>query len=368
MCIKQGTLRTYLDGELPARETDRIAAHLAECARCRERVKRLKADKSLVAAVLDRNLNKAGVKREDLLAAWASLQDAGRTGNIWEGVFKEMRRFKVAVAVAATVCALAIPFAFAPVRALATEFLNVFRVERVHVVSVSPQEMAQIERALEGQGMADIEHFGRITVRGEPRYRTGITLGDAREAIGPGFKVPAPAGGGEPSWGLMTGCSLTIAPDVKAINGMLAQFGSTAFLPASLDGKEFTLRQYPVVTAEFTRPGGRKIVVAQGKSPELTVPEGTDMFALREALLGLPFLPENVRRQLEGVSNWQNTVLIPNVEGDASPVQVNGVEGAFIDGHGPGNSLIWADNGLVYLIHGEGLTLDEALAAAASLR
>lgn len=368
MCIKQGTLQAYLDGELAAWDADRVAAHLAECPRCRAKAGRLEADKRLVAAVLDRSLGRAGLQRDDLLAAWAGLQDTGRTGTLWEGVRKEMRRFKVAVAVAATVCALAVPFTFAPVRALATEFLNVFRVERIHVVNISGEEMKQIERALAGQGTADIEDFGRITASGQPQYRTGITLEEARKAIGPGFKVPALAGAGEPAWGLMTGCSLTIAPDVKAINGMLAQFGGSSFLPASLDGKEFTLRQYPVATAEFTRPDGRKVVIAQGKSPELTVPEGTDVLALRDALLGLPFLPENVRRQLEGISNWRNTVLIPNVEGEASPVKVNGVEGAFIDGHGPGNALIWADNGLVYLVHGENLTLDEALAAAASLR
>ncbi|MDI6907566.1 MAG: zf-HC2 domain-containing protein [Thermoanaerobacterales bacterium] len=368
MCFKDGALRAYLDGELPARESERVAAHLAECPRCRERVERLKADENLVEAILNRSLNAAGVRREDLPAAWAGLRNEGRPGTIWEGVRKEMRRFKVAVAVAATVCALAVPFTFPPVRAMATEFLNIFRVERVHVISISGQEWAQIEKALSGQGPADIEEFGRIATSGEPEYRTGLSPDEARQAVGPGFKVPAAAGGGEPSWGVMTGFTLTIAPKVEAINGLLAQFGSDRMLPESLDGKEFTLRQHPVATAEFTRPDGRKVVVAQGKSPELTVPEGTDVLALRDALLGLPFLPDNVRRQLEAVSDWQHTVLIPSVKGEARPVRVNGTEGAFLDGHGGDNGLLWAADGLIYMVGGTDLTLDEALAVAASLR
>jgi len=368
MCIKQGTLQAYLDGELAGREADRVAAHLAECPRCRARAERLEADRRLVAAALDRHLRYAGLQRDDLLAAWSGLQEKGPAGTIWEGVREKMGRFKMAAVAAVTVCVLAVPFVFAPVRALAMEFLDVFRVERVRVVDISAEELKEIERALTGQGTVDIEDFGRITAAGQPEYRAGITVEEAREAIGPGFKVPVPAGAGEPAWGLMTGCALTIVPDVKAINGLIARFGGSTFLPDTLDGKEFTLRQHPVATAEFTRPDGRKMVIAQGRSPELAVPHGTDVLALRDALLGLPFLPENVHRQLQGVSNWQNTVLVPNVEGEASPVKVNGAEGAFIDGHGPNNALIWADDGLVYLVHGENLTLDEALAAAASLR
>jgi hypothetical protein len=34
MCIPQGTLRAYLDGELDAGERDRVAGHLAGCERC----------------------------------------------------------------------------------------------------------------------------------------------------------------------------------------------------------------------------------------------------------------------------------------------------------------------------------------------
>ena len=34
-CWSEGEVRAYLDGELPARDMDRVAGHLAECAGCR---------------------------------------------------------------------------------------------------------------------------------------------------------------------------------------------------------------------------------------------------------------------------------------------------------------------------------------------
>ena len=33
-CWSEGELRAYLDGELPPRDMDRLAAHLRECAAC----------------------------------------------------------------------------------------------------------------------------------------------------------------------------------------------------------------------------------------------------------------------------------------------------------------------------------------------
>lgn len=365
MCFDEGTLCAYLDGEMPIEDAHRITAHLAECPHCRQVVARLQANKTLVNGLLDGSMAAAGARPDDLLSAWNGLQGSSRR---WKGVCEGMRRFKMAVAVAAVLGALALPFSFPPVRSLAAEFLNVFRVEQVQVVNISPEDIEQVEKALDGQGTVDIESFGRITTSGEPTHRTGVSLAEVQEAVGPGFKVPVLPGCGEQSWGLSGDGSVTIAPDTQAINAMLINLGSEKLLPSSLDGKDFTLHQYPIGTVEAARPDGRMVRVVQGRSPELAVPEGTDMLALRDALLGLPFLPDDVRRQLQAVSDWRNTIMIPSFEGETKSVRVNGTEGAFIDGQGSDNALIWADGGLVYAVSGDGLTLDEALAVGGSLQ
>jgi hypothetical protein len=137
--------------------------------------------------------------------------------------------------------------------------------------------------------------------------------------------------------------------------------------------------------------------ITQGKSPQLDVPDDVNVRELREAVLNLPILPPHLKSQLAGIDDWQHTMVIPNVEGSAREVQVNGAQGVFVT-HGPapqvkvkveGNkgevqvnghegtvieektvsygSLIWQKDGIVYAINGT-LDLATALRIAESLR
>ena len=60
------------------------------------------------------------------------------------------------------------------------------------------------------------------------------------------------------------------------------------------------------------------------------MPPGVNPLELRDVLLGLPFLPQNVRSQLAGVQDWQNTLLIPNIDGTSREINVAGMAGVIV--------------------------------------
>ncbi|MFZ5899620.1 MAG: anti-sigma factor family protein [Bacillota bacterium] len=373
MCFDRGKLRAYLDGEVPPWEVEDIASHLEQCPACHMAVEELKANEAFVNGVLDNCLAEAWVKRCHLAASWARMAAENETVpvRLRKGVRQVMTRFKTAAIVAATVLTLALPFCYAPVRSFAAELLTIFRVERIQVIDVSPETLAQLEDAFKkGSGTVDIENFGRVTCSGSHEFRQ-VSREEARQAADFKIKLPAAAGYENPSFGLLPESTVTLTLNVDKVNSFLQVMGSKTLLPDSLDGKDFSLRIPTVVVAEYDLAGGRQVTVAQGRSPELIVPEGTDVFALRDTLLSIPALPASIKDQLTAVNDWQHTVLIPNIQGSSQEVTVNGRQGVYIapEDNGPYRSgLIWPEDGVLYFIAGDNLSLAEAQALAGRLK
>ena len=99
-----------------------------------------------------------------------------------------------------------------------------------------------------------------------------------------------------------------------------------------------------------------------------------DAAQLRDVLLNLPFLPQNVRDQLAAVQDWQSTLIIPNVDGTAHDITIDGVTAVVIspksaarDARGKlgplpeSTTVIWNDNGVVRAVGGP---IDEETAIA----
>jgi hypothetical protein len=95
------------------------------------------------------------------------------------------------------------------------------------------------------------------------------------------------------------------------------------------------------------------------------VPDGVDASALRDVLLNLPFIPQTVRDRLASVNDWQSTLIIPNVDGAAHDVNVNGVNAVVISPKSAvrdarakvsplhdNTTVIWNDNGVVRAVGG----------------
>lgn len=132
MCYDEGTLLAYLDGEVATVEASELKRHLATCAKCRQTLAALENDRAFVNGRLARYAR-----------AVVQQQIAGRkTGR---GVLNMLDKYKYWAA-AAVVAGLAVSLSFGPVRAVAQEFLTIFRVEKVETVAIDPQKLDQVQR------------------------------------------------------------------------------------------------------------------------------------------------------------------------------------------------------------------------------
>lgn len=272
-------------------------------------------------------------------------------------VMRKLPVVPVVVGVAALV--FAVSLAFAPVRGLAAEMLQVFRVQKVQTISISPEDVDRISQALEkGSGDIDLSSLGKMSVDGSMES-SEVTLAEAREAVD--FPVELPESiESTPQLMLQRGATITLELDVDKTNELLTTYGATHLLPVSVDGKPFTIRLRPTLMAMYPDPkaqGGEPLAfVAQGNGPELVLPRGVDPLALREVLLNLPMLPDNLRRQLAGVNDWQHTLLIPNVDGTSRDITIAGRQAVLVEPkRGEGFSLtgvLWNDDDVIRAVGG----------------
>jgi len=298
----------------------------------------------------------------------------------WKGAIPMFAKNKKSLTAAALIAVLAVCFSFSPVRSFAGNLLTVFRVERMQTITVSPEDIAQLQEVFEkGAGGVDIGNLGRFEVAGGQEATRNVTPDSAQKAVDFPVRLPADLRGyKEPALSVSPETTVSITLDTAKANQLLRSLGSAQLLPEALNGRTFTVKIPRAVIAEYypvkdDQPGG--LFIAQSRSPELTVPEGVDMAALRDALLSIPALPENLRRQLAAVTDWQHTVLIPNIGGSSTEVAVNGTTGVYITPGSSGkyvpeetNTLIWQKDGVIYCIAGPELSLEEALTAAKQMK
>lgn len=396
----------YLDRQLAPQEAAEVGAHLGRCPRCRQLLENLQAEQEEVAGLLEayrkvaEEESRAGLQaglreRYRVLPAGGEMRPAGpgwqaglsgESGLIApiKGVGWKMKNYRKILAAAAAVVLTIGLLSYAPVRGFAAQILQVFRVNRVQILHFDPRDVQELEKALQTYDRrVDIASFGEVKREQVQNFARldaeNVRIGSQK------IRIPAQLGSfrrvRDPE--IQPGERFAIRPRVEGLNSFLSSLGSRSFLPEELDGKTFFIQVPPVVTASYEAPGGgRYIILHRTVAPEITVPAGVNVEEVRDALLGIPVLPERMRRTLAQVNDWQNTLLIPDFMAEAAgpPVEVtvNGTRGVFIMQERPAPDLpargisgsygvlIWPQ-GFLWNALG-GVTLQEALDLAAALK
>jgi hypothetical protein len=144
---------------------------------------------------------------------------------------------------------------------------------------------------------------------------------------------------------------------VDKVNELLHYYGAEKVFSKAVDGKTVQVDMPPTVYIAYgsndlglapgdspdavesdtnpnraaeVDPTSSDVLIAETRGPQLTVPDGVNPLELRDVLLGLPFLPESVRSQLSGVSDWQSTLIVPNLSGSTREITVAGHPGVAI--------------------------------------
>ncbi|MFZ5595469.1 MAG: anti-sigma factor family protein [Bacillota bacterium] len=373
MCYDEGRMQAYIDGQLGDREAGEIQEHLNTCSECGALYRRL-LENDMVVRISMENFFATDRERFDAELAWRRLRlekiKAGEKQDK-KGIRREKMKIRKYMTAAAAVLLLVGLFSYSPVRSAAADFLTIFRSEKVQAIAITPQDMEQVEKMMkDGTGKVDIENFGKFEVSGERGKPVGVTEQEARAAVDFDLKLPALEGYGKPVFEKTPAMKVTMQMEVDKVNSLLKELGSSEQLPEELSGKEFSLEVPASVTARYRGAGG-EIMLIQSRGPSITASTGVDVDALRNALLSIPALPENLKKQLSAVDDWQHTALVPVAAGGYNEVSVNGAGGLFIKGDSGTDrksALVWQQNGVIYVLAGNRLDQGKALDIAANIK
>lgn len=369
MCPEESILQAYLDGELVLETELRVAAHLTECNACRESLQALHELAGMATAALaSYQRETAATECSVRVSSLSHLPYCSRSLTTARRFVNMFQRYKWFAGATASVLALAVFLSWAPGRSLAAQFLNIFRMEKIQVVEITPEDMFQLEKLFNGRGgEVDIRNFGRVEVIQPAEWIVKADPSQVESLSGLDLDLPSSLSGRERAQiSIEQPPTIIFTPDVESLNSYLRRRG-TVLLPSDLAGKSFTLNIPAVVQVQYGQTGDGFALHA-ARDLTIDAPQGVDPASLRRALLALPFLPENLRRQLAAINDWQHTLPIPATRGIwPREITVNGNQGVyFTEADSSKVILAWRQGDSWRAI--SGLPLEEALRAAAEVR
>jgi anti-sigma factor RsiW len=366
-CPSDPVVREYLDGELNPERALSIKEHLDHCEPCRSRLEAFRDNDRFVREILAQ-IEEVQPDSEGTEQAWTRLHTSINAENKRRSLNLTNKYRRWAIAAVVTLC-LAGAMSFHDVRSAVADFLTVFRAEKIQTISITPHDMAQLDQAISnGIGKVDIKEFGTIEMQGREQHLAGITLDKARAAADFTIAAPQLSGYNEPTANLDQSPRMDLTLNVNKINGLITNLGGVKLLPAELAGKTFTLDIHPLVTLNYQSSEGlAPIALAETRSPELSVPGGVNVDEVRDALLSLPFWPDNIKQQLEGIKDWRHTLIVPASD-NTTAVTVSGQPGVYMRLNDQGSAMLfWAKDGIVYSLSGP-LSQEKAVQIAESIR
>jgi hypothetical protein len=392
-CLNDGELRVLVDEQAPdADGWER--SHLNECAGCQARFNRILGDSRAGADLMGRLVSSASApdptlayRRMRAQCAPASARLSSSKGaTVMNRFFGAPRRGALAGLV--VVVLLAVAIAAAPLGTLASDFLNQFRVQQFAAITI-PVDMAQFQQhdgtktgappehggdAATGEhGPAEFNGMGAFTstFTKESSRKVG-SVADANAHLGGTLLSPSslPEGftGVQPQVYISDAGTATYKMDVAKARQDLGGRGIDASgLPDPATTPNVTVTANIPASAALTYQAGDKhFLVGQMASPSLDIPSSVNVEVLRNALLAMPDLPQDVVAQIRSVRDWQHTLIIP-VPKDAKTSQktVHGAPALLISSE-QGTVVLWQKGGILHGVGGQA-TPDAVMATADSL-
>jgi hypothetical protein len=376
--IAEGEIRAYLDHALSEADSMRISGHLNGCRRCHQIANALTRRSEIVSVRLGSLSPEASEKPLPASIARTRLSQIVIQKENESMVKKIFHQHRTAWVLAALALILAVSMAFSPVRALATSFLGLFRVQQIAVVQVNPGDLPE-QLGSSAQLQELISQNVKMQQDGQP-----VDVASANEASQiAGFNVRLPGGmNTSPTIEVQPSMHAEFTVDSQRMQALLNEIGQPDVkIPADLNGAVVTVDVARSVTASygnctFDQAQARQqgydpdnpttaqlpqcTTFVQVPSPEVNAPPGIDIEKLGEALLQvLGMSPEDAAHFSQNI-DWTTTLVlpIPSYGTSYQDYTVDGVTGTLILQTGNGQSsqymLMWVKDGIVYALTGPG--------------
>jgi hypothetical protein len=384
----EGQLRAYLDHELSQAELTRMQAHFDICPSCRQRADSMQARSGqvkTVLATLDPTPAESAVLTRDAHSHFEAYSYVKENTPMFRKLFTpRLRLVWVALAVIAVLAAaLSLP----PVRAIANDFLGLFRVQQISAVPFDPLNLPDnfnMDTTSITQMMAD-----NLKTETIGQAKEDVAVDEASSLAGIRVRLPTSQAlaDKELKLSVQPGTRLSLKVDLPRIKDLLAEAGyGNIQLPKELDGTTVNAELPMIVTAFYglyekgNSTGGDPdsssnyciddcIVLVQLASPTVDTPAGVDLAAIGKAYLRFTGMSEAEAESFSQTVDWTTTLVIPVPNFDThETVSVDGVNGMLIQQDEPQKfTLIWVKDGILYALDGYG-NRQKALDIANSLK
>jgi hypothetical protein len=389
MHLSEDVLQAHMDRELSEQESEATRQHLEKCMSCKELFSSIQQSQSEIQT----RLNTLVPDEDDLPEPHVLLEKVNTSS---PQTLARKIRWKPAWAAVIATCALAAALYLEPVRVWATEFLSLFRVQRITVVRIDPANIQQLEEGLFGrESQRRMEQFlsdnAHVTKHGE--RKTVQNANEAARLAGFGVRMPTK---------LETPSRIHVQPavdasfeiDVEELQNVLDDAGrSDVRIPEDLDGKTIQFNIPASVTALFGKcPDPEEVrdrtsrrqkarqyaeckIFIQMPTPVVVAPPSLNAAELGTEMLKLFGFTDDQAREFSKSIDWTTTLVVPLPLHDTmnvAEVDVDGVKGQLFSSQHPrleisdAYNLLWIRDGHLYSLMGRG-TADEAIAIANSL-
>ncbi|WP_461023550.1 hypothetical protein [Thalassiella azotivora] len=356
-----GDLRRLVDD--PAGVSDPDRRHVAGCPRCLTALAGVREDADAVRsafAVEPAGAQETAVAWQRLVAAAPAREASAASPHRRPSRLREALRRPAAAALAAAVVV------GGGATAAANDWFQVFRTEQVAPVSFSAADLSAVP---------DLEEYGDLELveGGEVREVSGAE--EAAEVTG--LDLPEvttlPRGvSGEPVYQAGEQVTAVFTVDTDRAAAAAARAGEPApVAPVGLDGTQVRLTAGPGVAAVWSSQAADvpSLVVGRAVAPTASS-SGADFETVREYLLSVPGMPDDVAAQLRAFSADGSTLPLPVPQelATSSDAEVDGAPATVLTSRDRTfAAVVWVDDGEVTVVAGA-VDADEVLAVARGLR
>ena len=389
--LNDGQLRAALDGELNSNELE----HLADCTICKSRQKELESQLRFTSDKLSFLASATNDSRLSSTSAWFRFNQQKLTQKE-TSMFKKLFTTPLVRYGVPVLLVLALVFAIPGTRALASELLNLFRIQQVAVIPVDFTGMEQLNGAVGN----DISQLISDSITMTKKPGDPVDAADANQASQlTGFNVRLPQDMTPSRISVMTGSDFTLTVDRTKAQALLDEAGrSDLILPEAIDGAKVSVNipssvsiafgtcPEPSNDSEAEREMKREmetsgspgrlykdcIILSEIPSPTVSAPASVDIAQLAQIALEFSGMTSEQAVAFTDTVDWTSTLVVPIPKNAASyeQITVDGVTGTLIQrpsDDAPQFLLLWVKDGIIYAIGGLGSNSQQALQIANSL-
>ncbi|MBN1877405.1 MAG: zf-HC2 domain-containing protein [Anaerolineae bacterium] len=364
--ISEGQLRAFYDDALAPVEREQVQAHLATCSQCvqlattvEQRAMSVNSALSALSPHIERAPLTSRVARQHFNTYLEKSE-----GTMFKNLFS--RRYRPMWGAITMVLLLTLSLTFAPVRTLASNFLALFRVQKIQFVEFNPLNLPDDE-TLESAAM-EIDRLINEEAIVEQSGETQ-TVDEATARTMAAFPVRFPNALTEVHQiDVQPATHIEMQVDLPRIQALFDAMGYDEIdLPESLDGAVVGVDIDTSITASYGACSSQDkddcTLFIQMLSPNVSAPPELDVEQLGQLYLQMLGMSASEAKRFSQNIDWTTTLVvpIPSDQVKYEDVSVDGVKGSFAQTRRSGGeekpleyALMWVKDDIVYALIGSG--------------